>query len=440
MTEPLEGDDAAPHVPVGQLLGAIVPAAAVGALCSLLLIGLSFVAETLQGLIWDDLSDALGIASDSPWWIVSVLTVTGVAVGLVVKYVPGHAGPDPATHGLVGPPPSPSVTPSLALALVLMLAGGVSLGPENPIMAINAALVVWLGGKVLPAAKVPHWVVLSTAGTIGAMFGTPVAAALMLSELDVGDRRIPLWDRLFAPLVAATAGSIVTLSLSDLSLVIDLPGYAFHRWDLLIALAVAVGAAVVGVLASAVFAPMHGLFHRLRDPLVRITVGGLLLGVLGAIGGPLSLFKGLDEMKELPAEIGTMTALGFLGLGMVKVVALLVASTAGFRGGRIFPAVFAGAAFGFAVSAAFPSVSLPLAVGAGIVGLVVAVSRSGWLSIFMALAAIPDPVLLPVLVLASLGAWLMVANRPVMIAPELAAEPRAPGEPDEPEVSRPTPA
>jgi H+/Cl- antiporter ClcA len=417
-------DDVAPRIPVQQLLRGIIPAAVVGAVCSLLLIGLSAIAEGLEHLVWDDLSAELGASPDSPWWIFTVLTVTGVLIGLVVKYVPGHAGPDPAAHGLVEAPLRPGVTPSLALALVLMLAGGVSLGPENPIMAINAALVVWIGSKLLPRLGAPHWVMLSTAGTIGAMFGTPVAVALMFSELDPGDRRIPLWDRLFLPLVSATVGSVVTLSLSDLSLAIDVPQYAFQPGDLAIGLAIAVAAAVVGVVAAAVFVPLHRMFLRLRDPLLRLTVGGMLLGVLGVIGGPLSLFKGLEQMKELPEKAGTMTALALLGLGLIKVVALLVAATSGFRGGRIFPALFAGVALGFAVNQAFPSVSLPLAVSAASVGLVVAVSRSGWLSLFMAIAAVPDATLLPVLLLASLGAWLVVANRREMIDPE----PKAPRE------------
>lgn len=408
-------EDAAPRVPVRQLLRSVPPALAVGALCALLLMGLSFLAERLQHLVWDDLSAALGVDPDSGWWIFLVLTATGILVGIVVRFVPGHAGPDPAAHGLVDAPLKPSVTPSLALALVLMLAGGVSLGPENPIMAINGALVVWLGSRVLPRINVPQWVLLSTAGTIGAMFGTPVAAALMFSELDVGDRRIPLWDRLFAPLVSAAAGSAVMLWLSDLSLVIDLPAYTFETGDLVVGVVVAVVTAGIGVVAVQVFVPLHRLFKRIGDPLVRLVVGGVLLGLIGAVGGPLSLFKGLDEMKELPAQLGTMTALGFLGLAAVKIVALLVASTSGFRGGRIFPAMFAGVAFGFAVHVAFPSLALPLTVGAATVGILVVVCRSGWLSIFMALAAVPDVALLPVLVLASLGAWLVAANRREMI-------------------------
>ena len=40
----------------------------------------------------------------APAWIIGILTLTGLAIGLVVTFVPGHAGPDPATVELVGPP------------------------------------------------------------------------------------------------------------------------------------------------------------------------------------------------------------------------------------------------------------------------------------------------------------------------------------------------
>jgi hypothetical protein len=49
------------------------------------------------------------------------------------------------------------VLPGLALALILMLAGGVSLGPENLIMAVNTGLVVALGSRFLPAIGASAW-------------------------------------------------------------------------------------------------------------------------------------------------------------------------------------------------------------------------------------------------------------------------------------------
>lgn len=414
------------RVPVRQLLALAVPAALVGVLCGLTLIGLSLLAEVLEGWLWDDLSAVFGLDRESPAWIVVVLTLTGLAVGLVIRYAPGHAGPDPASAGLVEPPLPLRVLPGLGLALVLMLAGGVSLGPENPIMAINAALVVWLGARVAGRVGVPQWVALSTAGTIGAMFGTPLAAALMFSELDPGDRRIPLWDRLFAPLVSASTGALTMLLLSDLDMAMDLPAYpGLQVTDLAVAVAVSLGAAALGLLASYVFTPLHRLVHRVGQPVLLLTLGGLVLGLLGALGGPITLFKGLDEMQQLPDLVGSTTALGFLAFALVKLAALLVASSVGFRGGRIFPATFVGVSLGFAVSVAFPSVPVALAVGAATVGIVVAATRSGWLSIFLVVAIIPEATLIPPLLFATLAAWLLVTNRPELRAAPLDVPSRA---------------
>ena len=99
-----------------------------------------------------------------------------------------------------------------------------------------------------------------------------------------------------------------------------------------------------------------------------------------------------------------------------------------FRGGRIFPALFVGVALGFAVTpglgrgAAGRSPSGPRCVG-----IVVAATRNGWLSIFMAVAVVPQVTLLIPVVLATLAAWLIVTNRPALVAPaDPAPGPRCP--------------
>ncbi len=55
-----------------------------------------------------------------------------------------------------------------------------------------------------------EWTILASAGTIGALFGTPVAAALIFSQTLNSSNEVPLWDRLFAPLMAAAAGALTT--------------------------------------------------------------------------------------------------------------------------------------------------------------------------------------------------------------------------------------
>ncbi|MGB3303929.1 MAG: ion channel protein [Gordonia sp. (in: high G+C Gram-positive bacteria)] len=420
-----EGNPASPGAeefrsPVGRMIALTPVAIAAGVLCALGLAGLSAVADFVQKLVWHDLSSAVGASTDDWWWIMVVLTMAGLITGLVIRWMPGHAGDDPATIELLSEPLPLKVLPGLIIATIVTLAGGVSLGPENPIMAINAAVIVVLGARLIP--KVPHkdWAGLASAATIGALFGTPVAAALMLSELNSGDTRIPLWNRLYLPLVAAATGSFVILHFTDLTMSMGLPEETVGGLgDLLRAVGVGVAAAAVGIVGAMVFDPLHRLLHRsMRNPVLLLTAAGAALGALGVLGGSITLFKGLEQMKELPAQLSTTTAVGFFVFAGVKLCAMLLASAAGFRGGRIFPAVFIGAALGFGTHVLIPSIPLVIAVTAAVVGISVAATRNGWISLFLALAMVPQFDLMIPLLFATLAAWLLVAN-----APELKAAP-----------------
>ena len=85
-----------------------LPAVAIGIASSLILIVVMKIASVLQNLLWQRLPGTLGIAQDSPLWIIGVLTLTGIAVGLVIRFSQGHAGPDPACEPLIGAPVPPS--------------------------------------------------------------------------------------------------------------------------------------------------------------------------------------------------------------------------------------------------------------------------------------------------------------------------------------------
>jgi H+/Cl- antiporter ClcA len=401
--------------PARLLLRLVIPGIVIGVASALLLIALTLVSNALQDVLWDWLPTTVGVGADSPAWIIGVLTLAGLAVGLVVTFVPGHAGPDPATTELAGPPLPLFVLPGLALAVILTLASGVSLGPENPILGINIGLAVAIGLRVAPAMPAAAWSALAFAGTIGAMFGTPIGAALLISETSDTSGR-PLWDRLFGPLVAAAAGSLTMLLLGGESFVLTVAPYPQHELvDLVSGSLIAVVAAVIGMIAIYAFPFVHAAFHRLGPPIVALTAGGFVLGLLGVLGGPISLFKGLEQMKELTATAAEYAPAGLALLAVVKLVAVLVASGSGFRGGRIFPSVFAAVALGLFVYALFPGVPEAIALGASLIGILVAVTRSGWLAIFMAGLMVGDASVVPELVVIVLPAWLIVTGRPEMV-------------------------
>lgn len=393
-----------------------LPALILGVASSLVLIVVMKFAAILQSVLWQRLPGSVEIAADSPLWIMLTLTLTGVLVGLVIRYSTGHAGPDPATEPLIGAPISPAALPGLIIALVLGLAGGVSLGPEHPIMAVNIALAVALGRRFFPRIGALDWTILASAGTIGALFGTPVAAALIFSQTLSGSNDTPLWDRLFAPLMAAAAGSLTTSLFFHPHFSLPVAHYTQMRIvDIFSGAVVAAIAIAAGMVAVWCLPRLHALLHRLKNPVLILGVGGFLLGLLGVMGGPLTLFKGLDEMQQM-AFSQTLGTTDFFMLAVIKLAALVIAAASGFRGGRIFPAVFIGVALGLMLHAHVEAVPAAITVSCAILGLVLVVTRDGWLSLFMAAVVVPDTTLLPLLCIVMLPAWLLLAGKPMMVA------------------------
>ncbi|EPL2136749.1 TPA: ion channel protein [Klebsiella aerogenes] len=393
-----------------------IPAILIGIASSLVLIVAMKIAAILQSILWSDLPAHVGIAADSPLWIIAILTLTGIAVGLVVRFSPGHGGPDPATESLIGAPIATNALPGLLAALILGLAGGVSLGPEHPIMVVNIALAVALGSRLFPRVSSLDWTILAASGTIGALFGTPVAAALIFSQTLNNSSDVPLWDRLFAPLLAAAAGALTTGFFFHPNFTLPIPHYPHLRIvDIISGAIVTLIAIAVGMVAVWCLPRLHALIHRLKNPVLMLGIGGFLLGILGVIGGHITLFKGLDEMQQL-ASSQTLGAGDFLLIAVVKLAALVLASACGFRGGRIFPAVFVGVSLGLMLHAHVEAVPAAITISCAILGLVLVVTRDGWLSLFMASVVVPDTTLLPLLCIVMLPAWLLLAGKPLMIA------------------------
>lgn len=405
------------HPRARTMLLLALPALAIGVASSLVLLLVMKVASVLQSLLWQNLPYRMGFTPESPLWVVFMLTLTGIAVGLVIRYSTGHGGPDPASEPLIGAPVNVSALPGLVAALILGLAGGVSLGPEHPIMVLNIALAVALGGKIFPRVAPLDWTILASAGTIGALFGTPVAAALIFSQTLNASNDVPLWDKLFAPLMAAAAGALTTSVFFHPHFALPVAHYPqLHVVDILSGAVVCAIAIALGMVAVWCMPRLHQLMQRIKSPVLALGIGGFALGILGVIGGNITLFKGLDEMQQM-AFSQTFAVTDYLLFAMVKLAALVIAAASGFRGGRIFPAVFVGVALGLMLHEHVEAVPAAITVSCAILGIVLVVTRDAWLSLFMAAAVVPDTSLLPLLCIVMLPAWLLLAGKPIMIAP-----------------------
>lgn len=405
------------HPRARTMLLLALPALVIGVASSLVLLLVMKIAAVLQSILWNGLPYRLGFTPDSPFWVILMLTLTGLAVGLVIRYSAGHGGPDPATEPLIGAPVHVSALPGLLVSLILGLAGGVSLGPEHPIMVLNIALAVALGGRLFPRVAPLDWTILASAGTIGALFGTPVTAALIFSQTLNSSTDLPLWDRLFAPLMAAAAGALTTGLFFHPHFALPVAHYPqMHLVDIISGAVVCAIAIALGMVAVWCLPRLHQLMHRLKSPVLMLGIGGFILGILGVIGGNITLFKGLDEMQQM-AFSQTFSVTDYLLFAVIKLAALVVAAACGFRGGRIFPAVFVGIALGLMLHEHVNAVPAAITISCAILGMVLVVTRDAWLSLFMAAAVVPDTSLLPLLCIVMLPAWLLLAGKPVMIAP-----------------------
>ncbi|STQ43700.1 putative ion channel protein [Ewingella americana] len=105
-------------------------------------------------------------------------------------------------------------------------------------------------------------------------------------------------------------------------------------------------AIAIGMVAVWLFPHVHRLFHSIKNPVLMLGLGGFVLGLLALIGGEITLFKGLDEMKQLAESDQLFEISSMLAITLTKLAALVVAAACGFRGGRIFPAVFVGVSLG----------------------------------------------------------------------------------------------
>lgn len=238
----------------------------------------------------------------------------------------------------------------------------------------------------------------------------------MISEALAG-KPMPglLWDNLFAPLTAGAFGAITTTLVAHPTFDLGLPPLGHpNAKDVLAALVIAPVAALLGMCAVRAFPYVHAAFQRLRHPMLMLPAGGVVLGALAAVGGHLTLFKGLSEVGVLAANPDGWSAGQFATMTVVKLAALLVAASCGFRGGRIFPAVFIGTALGLCAHALVPAVHPSLGVATGVLGILLAITRQGWVSLFTAAVLVASPAIIALLCIASLPAWLLVTGRPQM--------------------------
>ncbi|MFN2204754.1 MAG: chloride channel protein [Candidatus Promineifilaceae bacterium] len=300
------------------------------------------------------------------WTIVVIMTAAGLLVGLIHHYTPAAQLDvfEAVDVGRLDPGP----VPSSLLASLISLVGGFSLGPEVPSGMLAAGFGTWLSDRQkLDKDTTRTNVLASVSAAYAGLFSSPFALLVMLLESKHVQTVAYYGTLLISGLAAAVGFSLFYFlggeAFSPLLGLVQPPEYDLRVWD--IGLGVVFG--VLAVPVAIIFGLLFRLLSRLvaplnRQPIIRGTLGGVLLGLLG-MALPLTLFLGTDGLAtttQQAAEIGVGL---LIVIALAKLVALSGALAFGFIGGPIFPTLFVGATLGSAVNLLFPQIPLGLAVG-----------------------------------------------------------------------------
>lgn len=233
-----------------------------------------------------------------------------------------------------------------AVATIVSIGSGASVGRYGPIVHLGATLGAWLGKKMkLAPARRKILLACGVASAISASFSAPLAGVVFAYEVVIDRFGIKsvmpiVVSSVVATIVARNHGvADVLFLLSDLSVPAN--------WEYaLFALVGAVG----GGLAVIYMALMRTFsLYALRlpgPPVVRAILGGVLLGAI-IVTYPQTFGLGEQVVRDalmLELTVGVLFALVF-----AKLLATSISFAAGFAGGVFGPALFIGTMMGTAI-------------------------------------------------------------------------------------------
>ena len=263
--------------------------------------------------------------------------------------------------------------PRMTIVSLINIVGAGSLGPEAPLVAIGGGLASLLAAVVEVSPAETLFITMCGMGAgLAAFFGEPVGGAIFACEV-IHRWGAEYYEAFIPTVIAGVSCNMMFRLLLDLpqEAIWEVPEYArgapnaltsfwgvplgmfggFCGWAWMKGTMVTRGA----VMEKAGWGPYH---------VIKGTVGGLLIGLFGAMA-PETLFWAEHEAQriidggETPLpHLATNISTGMFGdysltdprilfaIGVLKMVAISVTVLVGYRGGFIFPFMFAGISFG----------------------------------------------------------------------------------------------
>lgn len=378
---------------------------AVGVADGLVFLGFEWVAKDGTHWVWNDLAGS----DTARWRVVPLAVVLSVGLSAVLRWtrqprwIPPHLDPlESAEHGGGAPPALAALGATLAAGAASMVAGA-SLGPEAPLMAFAAGLGAWVAAR---AATAGGALVLASVGALlVAFFGSLIPLLIPLLLLARRGGRPAAAD--VATIVAAGLAAWATLRVvhgNDHGFG-GIDRAAVHARDYPAAFVLGVVAAGTGALLRWLLVRMSGVAGRVATGArwwVAAVVFGAVLGALYLAGGESVQFSGAEGAGLLAGHDPPYGAWALAGIVVVKLVVTSWSLSAGYRGGLVFPSVFAGVTVSLLVADVLPGLAGPGILLGSVAGLLVEMTAPA-LGAILLLALLPGA-LLPLGLAGALGA------------------------------------
>ncbi|MCR8846425.1 chloride channel protein [Paenibacillus sp. SC116] len=314
-------------------------------------------------LIWTDIPNMMNMK----FWTVLVCLVGGILVGLCQKYFgnyPRTMDDVLAEFKSTNRIDYSSLYKSVITA-ICVLSFGASLGPEAALVGIVGGLATWAGDAIKSFVKKrtvlnEHGdlvIEYSVEAAVGMIFRAPLFGASSLLENKNMSKRIK-WMKTLVYVVTTIAGFVVFLLLSKIdNRQFSLADFGAASVGMNEMIAV-IPLVLLGVLLANLYKLFGHILHKilkLLEPykIIKAVIGGLVLGTIGTLL-PITLFSGEHELTTLAAEWAHTSAYVLLLVGIVKLFLTEFCLVSGWRGGHIFPIIFAGVSIGYGIAILFP--------------------------------------------------------------------------------------
>ena len=316
-------------------------------------------------------------------WLIFLLPVGGlltVALYRLLK-LQGNRGTNEIIDAtLDGHPVSPAVAPGIFLAACFTHLFGGSAGREGAALQLGGSAASLLS-KVFRLGEEDRKVMVMAgmSAVFAGLFGTPLTATLFCMEFEsVGTLFTPaLLPCFLAAFIASRVSGVMGVHAEVYILDTVHTMTLTNFWQYLI---LAVLVSLLGIAMCALFHKAeHFAAHHVKNPFLRIAVGGAVITVLTLLVGD-HRFNGAGMDMALKAVGGEADWYAFL----LKMLFTAVTLAAGFKGGEIVPTFCIGATFG-CVLGGLLGLDAGMAAALGLVGLFCCATNSPLASIVLSI-------------------------------------------------------